>query len=180
MLGVDGVVPNEETILSGDYPLTRPLFIYVREDSLRDKQHVAEFVKFYIANAPELVADVDYVPVSTEQYDSARGAIARVLGVPAIETGLSGDVDIDGSSTVFPISEAVAEEFLSVNGRVRVQVGVSGTGGGFKRFFGRRDGHLGRLAADQELGARGLPRQRHRVRRDAGWLGRALGRGEPG
>ncbi len=134
VLGVDGVVPDEETILSGEYPLTRPLFIYVREDSLRDKQHVAEFVKFYIANAPALVADVDYVPVSTEQYDSARGAIARVLGVPAIENGLSGDVDIDGSSTVFPISEAVAEEFLSVNGRVRVQVGVSGTGGGFKRF----------------------------------------------
>ena len=78
VLGVDGVVPNEETILSGDYPLTRPLFLYVREDSLRDKQHVAEFVKFYIANAPELVADVDYVPVSTEQYDAARGAIARL------------------------------------------------------------------------------------------------------
>ena len=134
VLGVDGVVPNEETILSGDYPLTRPLFLYVREDSLRDKQHVAEFVKFYIANSPELVADVDYVPVSTEQYDAARGAIARVLGVPAIESGLSGDVDIDGSSTVFPISEAVAEEFRTVNGRVRVQVGVSGTGGGFKRF----------------------------------------------
>ena len=134
VLGVDGVVPNEETILSGEYPLTRPLFIYVREDSLANKQHVAEFVKFYIANAPELVADVDYVPVSTEQYDSARGAIARILGVPAIENGLSGDVDIDGSSTVFPISEAVAEEFRSVNSSVRVQVGVSGTGGGFKRF----------------------------------------------
>ena len=134
VLGVDGVVPDEETILAGDYPLTRPLFLYVREDSLRDKQHVAEFVKFYIANAPELVADVDYVPVSTEQYDAARGAIARVLGVPAIESGLSGDVGIDGSSTVFPISEAVAEEFRTVNGRVRVQVGVSGTGGGFKRF----------------------------------------------
>ena len=134
VLGVDGVVPNEETILSGEYPLTRPLFIYVREDSLRDKQHVAEFVKFYIANSPELVADVDYVPVSTERYDSARGAIARVLGVPAIENGLSGDVDIDGSSTVFPISEAVAEEFRSVAPKVRVQVGVSGTGGGFKRF----------------------------------------------
>ena len=134
VLGVDGVVPNEETILSGEYPLTRPLFIYVKTSSLSEKAHVAEFVKFYIANSPELVADVDYVPVSTEQYDSARGAIARILGLPDIETGLSGDVDIDGSSTVFPISEAVAEEFRSVAPKVRVQVGVSGTGGGFKRF----------------------------------------------
>ena len=42
---------------------------------------------------------------------------------------------IDGSSTVFPISEAVAEEFgLLTGGAVRVAVGVSGTGGGFKKF----------------------------------------------
>ncbi|MBT5483614.1 MAG: PstS family phosphate ABC transporter substrate-binding protein [Gammaproteobacteria bacterium] len=48
---------------------------------------------------------------------------------------LSGVVSLDGSSTVFPISEAVAEEFLSVAPRVRVTVGVSGTGGGFKKFL---------------------------------------------
>ena len=81
VLGVDGVVPNEETILSGEYPLTRPLFIYVRVDSLVDKPQVREFVRFYIENSPELVADVDYVPVSAEQYDAARGAIARLTEI---------------------------------------------------------------------------------------------------
>lgn len=49
-------------------------------------------------------------------------------------SGLSGTIEVDGSSTVFPISEAVAEEFNKVHPRVRVNVGVSGTGGGFKRF----------------------------------------------
>ncbi len=48
--------------------------------------------------------------------------------------GLSGVVSLDGSSTVFPISEAVAEEFQKQNPGVRVTVGLSGTGGGFKRF----------------------------------------------
>ncbi|MGA0933804.1 MAG: PstS family phosphate ABC transporter substrate-binding protein [Pseudohongiellaceae bacterium] len=48
---------------------------------------------------------------------------------------LRGVVSLDGSSTVFPISEAVAEEFLTVAPRVRVTVGVSGTGGGFKKFL---------------------------------------------
>lgn len=44
-------------------------------------------------------------------------------------------IKIDGSSTVFPIAEAVAEEFQkSTKGKVRVTVGVSGTGGGFKKF----------------------------------------------
>lgn len=49
--------------------------------------------------------------------------------------GLSGKVRLDGSSTVFPISEAVAEEFRAAEPRVRVTVGVSGTGGGFKKFL---------------------------------------------
>jgi len=44
-------------------------------------------------------------------------------------------IKIDGSSTVFPIAEAVAEEFqIAKRGKVRVTVGIAGTGGGFKRF----------------------------------------------
>lgn len=47
----------------------------------------------------------------------------------------AGEVKIDGSSTVFPITEAVAEEFRTEAPNVRVTVGVSGTGGGFKKFL---------------------------------------------
>ena len=43
-------------------------------------------------------------------------------------------VTLDGSSTVFPISEAVAEEFQKVEKGVNVTVGISGTGGGFQKF----------------------------------------------
>jgi phosphate transport system substrate-binding protein len=46
----------------------------------------------------------------------------------------SGLVKVDGSSTVFPLTEAVAEEFNKKFPNVRVMVGVSGTGGGFKKF----------------------------------------------
>jgi len=46
---------------------------------------------------------------------------------------LGGEIRIDGSSTVFPISEAVAEEFSQVS-NTRVNVGFSGTGGGFEKF----------------------------------------------
>ena len=54
---------------------------------------------------------------------------------PHTDSGsLTGTIEVDGSSTVFPISEAVAEEFNKVHPKVRVNVGVSGTGGGFKRF----------------------------------------------
>src|SRR5262245_13652118 len=44
-------------------------------------------------------------------------------------------VTLDGSSTLFPVSEAVAEEFQkAMRGNVKVTVGISGTGGGFKKF----------------------------------------------
>ena len=49
--------------------------------------------------------------------------------------GLSGSVRIDGSSTVFPLTEAVAEEFMYAHPGVRVTVSESGTGGGFSKFL---------------------------------------------
>ncbi len=52
---------------------------------------------------------------------------------PAAAT-LTGEILIDGSSTVFPITQAVAEEFTILNPDVKISVGVSGTGGGFKKF----------------------------------------------
>jgi phosphate transport system substrate-binding protein len=49
-------------------------------------------------------------------------------------TQLSGTINIDGSSTVAPLSEAAAELFQEQNSGVRVTVGTSGTGGGFEKF----------------------------------------------
>ena len=64
---------------------------------------------------------------------SSQAAAESPAGGDALN--LSGDIAVDGSSTVFPITEAVAEEFGNLtDGRVRITVGVSGTGGGFKKF----------------------------------------------
>ncbi len=48
--------------------------------------------------------------------------------------GYTGEIQIDGSSTVFPISQAIAEEFFLENRGTRITVGASGTGGGFEKF----------------------------------------------
>ena len=57
---------------------------------------------------------------------------ARTGGAPG--SSVSTLVSLDGSSTVFPISEAVAEEFQKVEKGTKVTVGISGTGGGFQKF----------------------------------------------
>ena len=61
--------------------------------------------------------------------------LAACGGDRASGDGLSGSILVDGSSTVAPLSEAVAEEFMIANPGVRVTVGTSGTGGGFAKFF---------------------------------------------
>ena len=59
-------------------------------------------------------------------------AVAAAWTLPAVAQEL---IKIDGSSTVFPITEAMAEEFqIAHRGAYRVTVGVSGSGGGFKKF----------------------------------------------
>jgi len=61
--------------------------------------------------------------------------LAAGLGVAPRDAAAQQTIKLDGSSTVFPISEAVAEEFqIAKRGKVRVTVGISGTGGGFKKF----------------------------------------------
>src|SRR5574343_1682114 len=66
-----------------------------------------------------------------------RAVPALILGLAAAGAvqAQSNVVKIDGSSTVYPITEAVAEEFQKAQkGAVKVTVGISGTGGGFKKF----------------------------------------------
>ncbi len=66
-----------------------------------------------------------------------KPAKAAALVAALVTTGVATaqqQIRIDGSSTVFPVTEAVAEEFQNNNRGVQVTVGVSGTGGGFKKF----------------------------------------------
>jgi phosphate transport system substrate-binding protein len=72
-----------------------------------------------------------------KQTFSALGVAALVAGAfGASSTVVMADaiIKVDGSSTVFPITEAVAEEFQKSQKATKVTVGVSGTGGGFKKF----------------------------------------------
>jgi phosphate transport system substrate-binding protein len=80
-------------------------------------------------------------PFGCKKTETPAGPTDKTVGgenpTTAPATGpktLSGTIKADGSSTVFPVSEAVAEEFGKKESGVRVTVGTSGTGGGFKKF----------------------------------------------
>jgi phosphate transport system substrate-binding protein len=63
----------------------------------------------------------------------AGAAVALTTGAPA-QAELAGEIKIDGSSTVYPITQFVAETFNELNPKVNIAVGFSGTGGGMKKF----------------------------------------------
>ncbi|NER80816.1 MAG: PstS family phosphate ABC transporter substrate-binding protein [Leptolyngbya sp. SIO1D8] len=85
----------------------------------------------------------------------AATAVTVGLTTATSQAQLNGLIQIDGSSTVFPISEAMAEEFMEENSGVRITVGVSGTGGGFRKFCaGETDiSNASRPVKDEELEA---------------------------
>ncbi len=78
---------------------------------------------------------------TASQWPSSRLAsgLVGLLALAIVAVGCGGgtteSVSVDGSSTVFPLTEAVAEEFMEDTQGARVNVGVSGTGGGFSKFL---------------------------------------------
>jgi phosphate transport system substrate-binding protein len=88
-LPVDGVEPNNETIQSREYPLSRPLFIYVSVQALEDNPAVEEFVDFYISEQtlPRLVEAARYVELPEDQAQETRQRFEdRVTGSGSGET----------------------------------------------------------------------------------------------
>jgi phosphate transport system substrate-binding protein len=81
------VIPSAETIADGSYtPLSRPLFVYVKAESLMEAP-VQEFMRFYVANAPELALEVGYFPLPGDGYAQAQ---------QKLEAAISGEGEPDG------------------------------------------------------------------------------------
>ena len=84
LLGVNGgsgcVKPSDETVKSGEYkPLSRPLFVYVKESAL-GRPEVKAFVQFYLDNANTLVGDVGYTPLDNEALNAEKSELDEAAG----------------------------------------------------------------------------------------------------
>jgi phosphate transport system substrate-binding protein len=92
LLALDGVKPTEDSIRSGEYLLSRPLFIYVSTDALKNNKAVKPFVDFYLSeqNLNRLVQAAKYVTLpgslaqeSRAQYeDRTAGTVFTAEGEP--------------------------------------------------------------------------------------------------
>ena len=80
-LSIDGIEPNAETAESGEYPISRPLFIYSSTEIMQEKPQVSAFIHFYISNVADEILDVGYFPVSEEQAQENLDAWNAALGL---------------------------------------------------------------------------------------------------
>ena len=71
------VMPSAAAVKDNSYPLSRPLFIYVSTKAAKTKPEVKQFVEFYLDNAPRLVAEVEYIPMSAAEYSAAKTAFQQ-------------------------------------------------------------------------------------------------------
>ncbi len=109
-LSVDGVAPTAETAQSGEYPLSRPLFIYTADTILEEKPQIAAFANYYLRSVNDVVEEIGYFPVSESVISESQQA-AGLTGEVAPETVPAEDIIIAGSSTVYPLTRQMAIEF---------------------------------------------------------------------
>ncbi|MRX72643.1 phosphate ABC transporter substrate-binding protein PstS family protein [Bacillus lacus] len=72
----EAVEPTAESIESGDYnPLSRPLYVYVNNASVKDKEQVYQYLKFMLENAGDLAEEVGYVRLPEDKYNEGMETI---------------------------------------------------------------------------------------------------------
>jgi phosphate transport system substrate-binding protein len=76
--GAGPIAPSPETVADGTYqPLARPVFIYVSTRAANERTAVAEFVTFYLEQAPSLVREVGYIPLPPRAYELVRERFSK-------------------------------------------------------------------------------------------------------
>ena len=141
ILNIGGVAPSAETVENGEYALARPLFIYSDARIMQEKPQVGAFLNYYLSYVNDEIVDVGYFPASVASIDGAKQAWLDAIGASAVvllpeidPSTVEGDIIAAGSSTVFPLSERMAEIFAADGFAGNLTIDNIGSGAGIERF----------------------------------------------
>ena len=148
-LSIDGVEPNEASTESGEYALSRPLFMYSDATIMAEKPQVAAFLNYVLTFVNDEILDVGYFPASEAALEEAKqkwldaingttsGGSNDVEAIALPDTdpaAVEGDIVIAGSSTVYPLAQALAANFTEDGYAGNLTIDSVGSGAGFERF----------------------------------------------
>ena len=142
LLTVDGIAPTAENVANETYPLVRPLYLYTTADVLAQNQAANVFLNYYLTHVNEEIADVGYFATTDTQLSAARTAWITASGLDlqpgqwaAINPeGISGQLSVVGSSTLFPVNERIAERLATAGFAATVNLESVGSTAGLRAF----------------------------------------------
>lgn len=130
-LSVDGVAPSLGTVDSGEYPLSRPLFLYSASNVLSDNPAATSFLSFYLENVAQVIEEVGYFPADGADIEADLASLAELGGASA---DAAGKVVIAGSSTLYPLSQRLVDDYLASGSSSEIRVESIGTQAGIAEF----------------------------------------------
>ena len=83
--GVGCVTPSNETVQAQQYPLSRPLFTYVKNESIATKPAVSAYIQFWVDNLAQISEDAIFVPLTKEQQKLLSGGVAKIAKLPRVK-----------------------------------------------------------------------------------------------
>lgn len=138
---VDGIEPNAASVDSGEYPLARPLFLYSAPSVLEEKPQVAAFLRHYIEHVNDLIDEIGYFPAAAAALEADMALWQETTGQSAAESSgasgagdVAGDINVTGSSTVYPLTQRLADEFVASGFAGKINIASTGTQAGFAEF----------------------------------------------
>lgn len=143
---VDGVEPSVDNVKAGNYAVSRPFEICYKEENLTDLGR--DFIAFIMsADGQKIIADEGYIAV-----DDAAEAYSG--------SGMSGNLSLNGSTSVSPVMEVLAEAYRAINPDVTIDIQQTGSGAGITATMDGscEIGMSSRALKDEEL-AEGLTEQ---------------------
>ena len=130
-LSIDGVAPSADSVNNNEYSLARPLYLYTTAKILTDKPHVAAFLNHYMTNVNQEIGAVGYFPAAEETMQRNLNALQAAASTGDATTG---EIMVAGSSTVYPLTARLAEQFKRGGFGGEITIDNIGTKAGLARF----------------------------------------------
>ena len=135
-LAVDGVAPSAASVNSNEYALARPLYLYSTAKFIAEKPQVAAFLDYYVTNVNNEIADIGYFAAPDATIQANLAALQAAAPEPAATdpATLSDAIVVAGSSTVYPLTARLAEQFTASGFAGEITIDNIGTSAGLARF----------------------------------------------
>ncbi len=133
---IDGVVPNVQTVTSGDYMLSRPLFLVTTQETLQEQGPTAIFTGYYLRNAYQIVEELGYFTAPEQAKSQSWEHWQQSTGLPPSAISdhlqLAGDISMVSNAALIPLTQAMIKRLQQDDASLQISVEAGGSAAGLR------------------------------------------------